>query len=362
MALKTLLMLTTVVAVAQAAHAGEDPWRSQILLECPHGLGGAAIGDLDSDTPGNEVAAVSAAGEVWLVRRTGSDWQPERIFECDGELIMCAIGDIDPAHQGNEFVGVGMVSGEESLAGPGQVLMLHRDHDQWQATRIFEDEHMIHGVAIGDVSARHGGREIVVCGFNHRVTLLYLEQGHWRHETIYVGNDRMKIVAAADILPEHTGLEVLACGSDGSVVALWEGRLGWHHETIFSDSIGQSRVASGEPGVLIGGDKGKVTLARQHGGQWAAEFVARDTGKIRGVAIADVDDAAPGAELYACGYSRNVLQLVQSEGSLWSARVIFTAKRPLHHLVAGEIDPTHPGPELVTCGHGGRVIALFLDD
>jgi hypothetical protein len=218
---------------------------------------------------------------------------------------------------------------------------------------------MIHGVAIGDVSQAHAGCEIIACGFNHRVQLIYHDDAAWRHETIYVANDRLKIALAADVLPEHEGAEVVVCGSDGNVVALWEGRLGWKHEIIFADPIGQSRVAAGESRVLIGGDGGKVTLATRHGATWATEFLMRDSGKIRGVAIADFNREHPGVELYAGGYSCHVTELARDERGFWTSTVIFTAERPLHHLVAGEFDPRHAGPELVTCGHEGRLIALY---
>jgi hypothetical protein len=333
-------------------------WRAEVLIQSQHGMGGAAIGDLDPEHAGNEVAVVNAAGEVWQAYRVEGGWRSERIFDGDGELIMCAIGDVDPRHPGNEFVGVGMLRGKESRTGPGQVLMLRKDGSSWVADQIFQDNHMIHGVAVGNVSSRHPGNEVVACGFNHRVTLLSLAAERTRHEVIYVGNDRMKIAAIADALPQHDGLEVVVSGSDGNVLALWEDSSGWQHQVIYSDRAGQSRVACGEPGVLIGGDEGKVTLAAYQHDRWTTEFLARESGKIRGVAIADIDAEVPGAELYACGYSRNVLQIVQTSDGFWHAKVIFQAQRPLHHLVAGDVDPTHPGPELVTCGHGGILIVL----
>jgi hypothetical protein len=352
-------ILFIVLCVAVDAAYPDGQWTSQILLESEHGMGGAAIGDLDPESPGNEVAVVNGAGEVWMVRYAGNGWRPQRIHKGAGELIMCAIGDSDPRYGGNELIGVGMVSGQESRTGPGQVVMIRNDAGKWIATQVFQDDHMIHGVAIGDVSSRYDGNEIVACGFNHRVTLLAFDGRQWQPEVIYVANDRMKIGAIADVLPERDGLEVVVSGSDGNAVVLWEAPLGWKHEVIFSDQVGQSRLALGEPGVFIGGDKGKLTLARRQGGRWVTEFLARDTGRIRGVAIADVDGDVPGAELYACGYSRNVTQLVQDADGFWRSKVIFTAQRPLHHLVAGDIDPRHAGLELVTCGHGGRLIALI---
>jgi len=352
------VFVAVVLCVVRGGLAGDGEWTADVLLECDHGLGGAAIGDLDPDSPGKEVVAVSAAGEVWLVRGGATHRAPECIHRSAGELIMGAIGDAVPDSPGCEFVGVGMVSGPESLTGPGQVLLIHRQGKGWQATPIFRDDHMIHGVALGDVAARYPGNEIVVCGFSHRVTLLRREGARWRDQTIYVASDRLKIAAIADVLPQREGLEVLVCGSDGRVVALWEGQLGWCHEVVYADPVGQSRVAAGAAGVLIGGDGGKVTLARRQDAGWRAECLARQAGKIRGVAVADVDPEVPGAELYACGYSRNVVQLVRDAGGFWHSRRIFSGQRPLHHLVAGDFDAAHPGSELVTCGHGGRLILL----
>jgi hypothetical protein len=349
-------------ACSGLARAGDEHWKAEVLLASEHGLGGAAIGDLDPDSSGNEVATVNAAGEVWLVRRAGTAWKPTCIHKGDGELIMCAIGDVDPRHPGNELVGVGMVTGQESRTGPGQVLMIRKDRESWLAEQVFQDDHMIHGVAIGDVSSRHAGNEIVACGFNHRVTLLFFDRGQWQHEVIYVGNDRMKICVIADVLPEQEGDEVLVCGSDGKVVVLWEGELGWHHQLVFSDPVGQSRVATAAGRVLVGGDNGTVTLVDRRERVWQPEFIMRDVGRIRGVAIADLDQSAPGAELYACGYSKNVVQLVRHDNGFWRSKTIFTDQRPLHHLLAGDIDPARPGPELVTCGHGGRLIAISYQD
>jgi hypothetical protein len=352
----TLCILLASLAVQPVGQ--EVPCKSEILFETEHALGGAAIGDLDPDKPGNEVAVVNSAGEVWLVGRGEDGWQPERIYKGDGELIMCAIGNADPNAPGNELVGVGMVTGPESRTGAGQAVLIRKTDDGWTAERILTSHHMLHGVAIGDVSSRNRGPEVVVCGFDHRTTLLWKDGERWQPETIHVANDRLKIVITADVVPGHPGPEVIACGSDGNVVALWEGELGWHHEIIFRDTVGQSRVASGAGGVLIGGDDGKVTFAHRSGRSWHREIIARDTGKIRGVAFTYLTKGAAVPELYACGYAKRVIQFVQSGDRFWIPRVIYTAQKPLHHLVVGDVDPQNRGDELVTCGHGGQLVLL----
>jgi len=316
--MKTILPIVVLVAGILTSSATAQPWRSEILMQSDHGMGGAAIGDLDPDSPGNEVAVVNDVGEVWLVRRTDGAWCPERIHAGKGELIMCAIGDIDSGHPGNELVGVGMVEGPESREGPGQVVMIWKDGDRWSSRAIFQDDHMIHGVAVGDVSTRHAGSEVIAAGFNHRVQLLHQNSTSWEHETIYVANDRLKIALAADVLPERPRSEVVVTGSDGRPQVLWEGKLGWHHQTIYVDRLGQSRVAAGAGGVLIGGDGGKVTLARPKDGRWQADLVGRDTAKIRGVVWDDVDQDSPGEEAYACGYSGNVTQFVRTSDDYWN--------------------------------------------
>ncbi len=360
--MRTTSLIVALLAGTLSSRAMAEPWKCQILMQSEHGMGGAAIGDLDPESPGNEVAVVNDAGEVWLVRRVNGEWKPERIYAGKGELIMCAIGDVDSGHPGNELVGVGMVEGPESREGPGQVVMIWKDGDTWSSRAIFQDDHMIHGVAVGDVSARHEGNEVIAAGFNHRVQLLHQNGTTWEHETIYVANDRLKIAMAADIISERPGLEVVVTGSDGRPQVLWEGTLGWHHQTIYVDRLGQSRVAAGKGGILIGGDGGKVTLANHKGGRWEADLLGRDTAKIRGVVLGDVDPTSPGEEAYACGYSGNVTQFVRTSGDYWRSRLLYSDGRPLHYLLAGEFDPVHPGPELITCGHGGRLVEIYFGE
>lgn len=349
------------LGIVQGAVFGEaTEWTSRVILSTEEALGGAAIGDVDPDSPGNEVVAVSATGNVWIAKWRGEGWSAKSVKAADGELIMCAIGDVEPDSAGNELVAVGMVEGPESTTGPGQVVLVRRESGAWRARTIFTDSHMIHGVAIGDVCSKHEGNEIIAAGFNHRVTLLCrTEQGAWQPETIYVANDRLKLVQVGDVLPQREGLEVLVCGSDGSVVVLWQHTLGWRHEIMYRGAAGQSRIAIGDGCVLVGGDDGKVTLVKRTESGFVADVLGREPGKIRGVGIGDVDPGAAGVEYYATGYSRNVVQYVPMEDGYWSSRVIFTAEKTLHHMVLGDVNPKRPGLELVTCGHGGKLIALW---
>jgi hypothetical protein len=360
-----VLLLAFALNLSLAAPASaESPlprWHHQTILESEHGVGGVAIGDVLPEIPGNEVVAVNSAGEIWLIAHTEDDgWQTRRLHTAGGELIMCAVGDVDPSLPGNEIVAVGMVHGPESRTGQGQVVVVGRHGDDWQATAAFVDSHMIHGVAIGDVSTAYEGNEIIACGFNHRVTLLHRSRGMdepWMHEVIYVGNDRMKIATVQDVLPDHPGPEVVVGGSDGRVVLLHEGDLGWVHRVLLAESAGQSRVAAGDSTVLAGGDDGKVALLALRDGTWSDDVIGRDGRKIRGVTLLDVtgDDRA---EAFCAGYTGHVTMLRRDADGCWSATVIYEDARPLHHLVAGELDATSPGAELVTCGHSGRVVLI----
>ncbi len=346
-----------------------DEWRNEVLLQTEQGMGGVAIGDLDPSIPGNEVAVVNGAGEAWLVGKSDEGWTSQRICKGSGEMKMCAIGDMDPRSPGNEFVAVGMVEGTESTTGRGQALLARRDGDGWISEPIFQDSHMLHGVAVGDVSRKHDGDEIIVCGFNHRVTLLCLTEKGWHSEVIYVANDRLKIIEVV----YYFGLGVLAAGSDGRVVLLKEGELGWRHEVVYSSHVGQSRAAGGGERYLIGGDDGVVTLATKPPAvplasmpkpspyPWRYASLGRDTAKIRGVAIANLDPGVRRDECYSCGYSGRVTQYSKPDGrqGYWQSKVLLTDERPLHHLAVGDFDSEHEGNELVTCGHSGKLIALY---
>jgi hypothetical protein len=354
------VLVTSVATVVPCSAQSEVPTHGTVVIEAQAGLGGMALGDLDPTTAGAELVAVSGNGQVWLaytkVGKTGADRFGTRcIHHGRGELIMGAIGDVDPRHPGNEFVGVGMVDGPESLAGPGQAVMVSGSGDNWQATPIFQDDHMIHGVAIGDVSARHPGQEVITAGFNHRVTLLHFEAGRFVPEVIYTANDRLKIAAVGDLLPERDGLEVAVCSSDGTAVVLWETDLGWKHQVLYEGTAGQSRLAVIEGGLLVGGDDGTVVYIHRVAKHWRTEFLFRDAHKIRGTAVGDVDPERLGEEFYVCGYSRVVTQLWHDLNGMWVNRPIFTAPRPLHHLLIGDFDPTQAGVELYTCGHDGKV-------
>jgi hypothetical protein len=258
-----------VFCLVAAASASAEPWKVDVLMESEHVMGGAAIGDLDPSTPGAEVAVVNDAAEALLVRRADGKWQPEQIYAGKGEMIMCAIGDVDPRHPGNEFVGVGMVEGAESSREPGQAVLVWKDGERWSSRVIFQDTHLLHGVAIGDVSAAHPGNEVVVCGFNHRVQLLYLEEGSWKHETIYVANDRLKIVLA-DVDPNVAGAEAYVCGYSGRVTQFVRATDDyWKSHVVHVEERPLHHLLAGE---FDSGHDGVELLTCGHGGRLIAVY------------------------------------------------------------------------------------------
>ncbi|QDU54928.1 hypothetical protein [Aeoliella mucimassa] len=352
------LVLSLILASSVLAQETTTTWRAEVLLAADFEMGSVSIGDLDPALPGNEVVVATQSGEAWMLALQFDRWVSQRIAKSTGEILMGAIGDADPTHPGNEFVGVGMVHGPESLEGPGQATMAWKQGDDWHSRVIYTDDRMLHGVGIGDVD-KAPGTEVIVTGFSHRVQVLKHRETEFAGEVVYVANDRMKVVLPAEVLAEHSGLELLTTGSDGCPQVLWQGELGWCHQTIMADPWGQSRITSGPAGIVIGGDGGKVTLATRKNDGWQTEVVGRDTAKIRGVVLSDLDPAVDGPEIYSCGYSGRVLQFTQTSEGYWQSRVIHSGDQTLHHLLVGEFDARHEGPELVTCGHGGKLIALY---
>ena len=132
---------------------GDAPvsWGATIAFEAGQKLGGCAVGDVDPAHPGNEILAVAASGDVYVVRHDAEGWHGEVVATAGGEMIGCAIGDADPARPGLEAVVGGMRAGGEDSGGMGAAHLLYRGDDGWHLEPIFEDAALVHGVCIGDV-------------------------------------------------------------------------------------------------------------------------------------------------------------------------------------------------------------------
>jgi len=87
--------------LASCGASAESGWVVEVAMSVSHKLGSCAVGDLDGDKPGNEIAEVGENGDIHLAWREPGGWKQIQIAPLQGEMIQCAIGDADPARPGN---------------------------------------------------------------------------------------------------------------------------------------------------------------------------------------------------------------------------------------------------------------------
>jgi len=142
-----------------------------------------------------------------------------------------------------------------------------------------------------------------------------------------------------------------AC-ADGAVVMARRFEDGWRSNEVTRRSAGRARLGTDNARVLVADDDGVLSLIGRDG----TDLVLRDSGKLRGAVLAELDPRGEGLEAATAGYNRRVIVVSRIDGS-WSPEVIYEDADKLHHLAAADLDGT-PGAELVTCGFGGRVVIL----
>jgi hypothetical protein len=337
--LVTLVALVPVVLWAcTASPPPGGPWKSEIALEAGKKLGGCAVGDLDPRHPGNEIVAVAGDGSVYLAWRDGNAWKNEVIYRAGGEMIQCAIGDVNPERPGNELIVVGMEKGGEEEGGAGAAHVVYRDEDGWKGELVFRDKALIHGVC-----AAEGGA--VMVGFSRMAHRLTRNAGAWKVEPM-------------GPLPAD-GKAALAFG-DAVVVACNNGWLGgfeptdhgWKTVDMDKRPAGRSRLGSDGKRAIVADDDGTLSIAGPDG----STEIYRDSAKLRGAVLADLDPSRPGLEAATAGYSMKVT-LLHRDGEKWVPRTLYEDTAGFHHLAAGDVDG-RPGLELVACGYSGKLVVL----
>lgn len=324
---------------AQPTFAGDTWWRTEVAFETGDKFGGCAIGDVDPQHPGNEIAVVAGSGAITVVGRTEGGWTCATIPAPAGEMIQCAIGDADPERPGNELVVVGMASGGEESGGPGVALLVFKDADgSWKSERIFHDEALVHGVAIG-------AGEVFVAGFSRQAHRVARESGKWKSERIAPLPGDGKSVAV------HEGAVYVAC-TDGTLLRIARDGDAWTSSAADERPAGRARLGTSPLGVVVSDDDGVLSLL----GSGGRVELFKDTAKLRGAVMADLDPSAPGLEAATAGYSGRLVVLYRREGG-YEARPLFVDLHKFHHVAAGDLTEG-PGLELAACGYAGRLYVL----
>ena len=118
----------------------------------------------------------------------------------------------------------------------------------------------------------------------------------------------------------------------------------------------------GQEIAVVGGD-GRVVLVARVEGAWQASELGRLDGEPIQCAAGDLVAEWPGDELVTVGMRRGVegdpgpgcAVLWQRGAQGWSAREVLVDDALLHAVAIGELDERSPGAELVLAGFSGRV-------
>lgn len=334
-------MLQTLALLFAVQSAPPPTWTTRVLVQSTTRLGGCAVGELDGQAPGLEIAAVSQGGQCYVARREAVSWTITTVFRAPGEMIQCAVGEVDPAAEGDEFVAVGMVEGSENDGAPGAAWVLARRGGRWEAELALEAPRLLHAACVLDGA-------VFVAGFDRRVTRLVRGASEWTPQVV------AELPGAAKSMVPARGGVVVAC-TDGSVVLVREAAGAWKSEVIDTRDSARARIGAAGDRLAVCDDDGTLSILDGAG----RKEVFRSSMKLRGAVLAELDPRSPGLEAATVGYARELCVVSDLDGTAPVVVTPFVDSAALHHLTAADLDDD-PQLELVACGHSGLLVLLDL--
>lgn len=347
-------------------------WKSTVLLDTGRKLQSVAVGELVGGKECAEIVALSEEGDGFCLAKSAGEWKSEKIIGGKGKLTGIEIADIDPGVPGNELY----------VGGEGVIFSLHRSIDGvWDIRKIWEGPAFVHGIASGDIDPRFAGNELAAVDYKGNVHCIRSEGDRWTSEIVFTDSDKLKDVAVRDFLALNKGDEIVCVGLSGKATLIWFDGAKWQHQAVWDGGrsnagVGVNRIDAGEivPGhgldIILGCDSGEIVMIHRKIGHpsqideeaagWVQRRLFTDTDKIRGVALADLDDASPGNEVAIFGYSKEI-KLLTFEGDRISATLIGKDSDKGHWLASGELVGPNRTAELVTVGYSGKVTLFWKE-
>jgi len=346
--------MTTVLPAATAKVTPDNcieteagTWCSETVASDTQKFDGLNAGDADNDGK-TEIIGVGLAGKVWMVKYVNKEWVTSTIWENPGELLLPYVGDADNDGK-NEVVVVGMVAGPEADTGAGQVTMLKGSGTNWVATRIHTDPYMVHGVAIGEFDPDHAGNEVVVGTFGWNMTEIALTNGQWSSTVMMHTNitapataGKVRTVVISDIDADGKN-EVTAACKNYEVYIVKKSGSTWTNKSIWRDTGGPARTHTGDfdgDGVIdivASGDSKNLALIKRSGTTWTGTVIFTDSDQMRGAQIWDVYDGHAGNEIIGAGYSGNVT-MHYMVGTEWKHFLLFHDTGRLHDVKVADVN------------------------
>jgi len=329
-------------------------WSSLVAADLGEKLGGCAVGDVDPTKPGNEIVAVGVSGTVYVVSFVDGAWQHEVAGKASGEMVQVVVGDVDPnpEHPALEIVCVGVAEGTEDDGGQGAAHVLFFDEGEWVMREIHRSPALLHAAyvadGVGDRPDLDGtlGTEVVLGGFDDDLVVLDLTEDGWVPEVVGT------LPGAAKNMVEYRDGVAVAC-ADGSLLLLRRPSDTWQLELLDRAPAGNARMATDGARLLVARDDGGLGLYT--GG--VRKDIHRESDKLRGAVLANVDPPHPGVEAVTGGYGKTITVLTQ-DGDDWDDTEVYEDGDRLHHMAAGHLSNLGSSIFVVACGYSGRIIVL----
>lgn len=358
-------------AVLDASYAIRTAYASDVRVN------GVAAGDLDPDSPGDEIVAVDRLGRVHVITNPGGEPTHQMIAATGGELVQVAVGNLLAEAPGDEIVAVGAYSGTEDDDGPGVVRVFYRDGaGDWQGIDYVAPA-LVHGVAVGPLSHSNStGPESFVCaGFFHQALV----------GNVYPAKDGSGVgmgVGALDLprvgnvkgVAMTTAGFVLAC-DDGQSVQFTSGPKGFRPGVPIEHGSALARVSyDAEMGLLLADNDGFLRIVSPDTAS-STTVLERSKQRLRGALFVDIDPSNAGLEACSAGYDGRIRvvrlnRVEKKELDLpgqpvtmgWSGEVRYVVRdsAKLHHLATGDIAGV--GTCLISCGYSGDVLLIHRQD
>lgn len=321
--------------------SGPD-WIQETALDLPSAITACAIGDLDPDRPGNEIAAVAEDGSIHMVFLEEQTWGHEIVRDAGGRLLHCAIGDVDPTHPGNELVVVGEAEGGAGGQSSGAVFLASRDNGGWQVNQLFEDSAPVAAACIVDLDPGQTGQDLVVVGHSQRASRIWRNGDNWDSTTI--ATLTTPCTGAASF---REGIAVAA--TDGSVTRLTRSDSTWTLTELEGPTQGSVTVSAHGSMLIVARDE-SITILDQE--STPATFTST---KWSGIRFAVAGSSSP--ELYdteIAFISDNAIDVLQVlTMTSWKTTRAFEDTATLLHLATGRVEGRGEGECVATCGSSG---------
>jgi len=156
--------------ITPPAGGGPGLWQRRTIWNDFDNAGWVArIGDVDPDSPGNEIVyGTRYSDRIMMSRHNGTNMHNVDILLTGvntnelNNMLDVAIGQLFPGTSGAEILGVD---------ASGSVYVVERVTDQWQGTVLWQDTNALYTVAAAELIPTPG-EEVVVAGASGAVTLL----------------------------------------------------------------------------------------------------------------------------------------------------------------------------------------------